>query len=164
MKVEYVNPFLEAFEMVIAKVLEVHPKIGTPYIKEKLNRCGEVVISLGVTGDVSGVIMLNISEDIAKLVASKMINGRKIEEFDEVAKSALSELANMVAVNSISFFSKGGFNVNITPPSLYIGKDMNFYNYLIKSICVPMKFDNISMELDLAISQQQLYNKVLNNY
>lgn len=151
MKAEYINPFLQAFDNVIGQVMSVKASKGNLYVKEGSLKSGEVVITIGVTGDLTGSIILNMSEDSAKYIASKMMFGMEVKELDDMAKSAISELGNMIAGNSASFFMDIGKNINITPPSLYTGSNMTIYAYKGKVLCVPMKLENYTVEIDISL-------------
>lgn len=151
MKAEYINPFLEAFSTVVEQVLCVKPTQGKVFVKDGSQKSGEVAITIGVTGDLSGNIMFNFSKETGKIIASKMMMGMEVKEFDDMAKSAISELANMIAGNSTMYFSNIGVKIDITPPSMYTGTDMSFYSYKSKAICVPMIFQGYEVAIDLAI-------------
>ena len=93
-----------------------------------------------------------MKEDTAKNVASKMMMGMPVAELDDMAKSAIAELGNMVAGNAASNFSSTGLAIDITPPSMYTGKDMSIFSYKAKTICIPMNIENNVVEIDVALS------------
>lgn len=151
MKAEYVNPFLQAFDNVVDQVVNVKPKKGNLFVKEGSVKSGDVVITIGVTGDLNGSVTLNMSEKVARYVASKMMFGMEVKELDDMAKSAISELGNMIAGNSASFFMNIGKSINITPPSLYTGSNMTVYAYKGKALCIPMYIDEEKIEIDISL-------------
>lgn len=151
MRAEYVNAFLQAFDNVVGQVVNVKAERGGLFVKEGSVQSGDVAITIGVTGDLTGSIILNMSEVSAKYIASKMMFGMDIKELDDMAKSAISELGNMIAGNSATFFSQIGKNINITPPSLYTGNNMTVYAYKGKALCVPMKLENQTIEIDISL-------------
>lgn len=152
MKVEYINPFLEAFESVVQQLMNIPVEKGQLFVKEGTQSGHEVITSIGVGGDINGNIILSMSEEDAKLIASKMMLGMEVKELDDMAKSAISELGNMIAGNSTANYSKMGINITITPPSLFCGKDMTIFTYKAKTICVPIKIASSIVEIDLALS------------
>jgi chemotaxis protein CheX len=151
MKAEYVNPFLQAFDNVVGQVINLKAEKGSLYVKEGSVKSGEVVINIGVTGDLTGTVMLNMTNNTARFIASKMMFGMEVKELDDMAKSAISELGNMIAGNSASFFMNIGKNINITPPSLYTGSNMSIYAYKGKALCVPMHIENHKVEIDISL-------------
>lgn len=152
MKAEYVNPFLQAFDSVVGQAVNIRPERGNIFIKEGSVKSSEVIITIGVTGDLTGSVTLSMSEVAARYVASKMMFGMEVKELNDMAKSAISELGNMIAGNSASLFSKMGTNINITPPSLYTGSNMTVYAYKGKALCVPMHVGEEKIEIDISLN------------
>lgn len=152
MKVEYINPFLEAFESVVKQIMNIPVEKGQLYVKEGTQKGQEVIISIGVGGDISGNVIMSMSAEAAKGIASKMMFGMEVKELDDMAKSAISELGNMVAGNSTANYSNMGVNITITPPNLFCGKDMTIFTYKAKTICVPLKISGNTIDIDLALS------------
>lgn len=104
---------------------------------------GGVIINIGVTGPLNGVIMIDMASDSAKLFASKMMMGMAVPELDDLAQSALSEMGNMVCANACTQYSMAGISgLDISPPLLLIGKDGRVRLPFPKRwwwICWPMK-------------------------
>lgn len=74
-------------------------------VPETQNTTQEINILVGVTGAVSGQIIYSMSPDLAKNIASKMLE-RRIETLDRLAQSALCELENMVSGLALSRFAQ----------------------------------------------------------
>ena len=72
MKIEYINPFLVAATSVLSNVCGVKLSAGKPYVKTTSFDESSVVISLGVTGQVSGQVLIAVHQDVACDIASKM--------------------------------------------------------------------------------------------
>ena len=70
-----------------------------------------------VTGDAPGNVLYGFSIGTAKLLAGMMI-GQKITYLDEVATSALGELANMISMHAVAALSEAGFECRFQPPLL----------------------------------------------
>lgn len=153
MKAEYINPFLKAFDSVVEQTMNVKPTKGQLFMKQGSSKSGDVVITIGVTGDLTGSVVLNMSETTAKTLASKMMFGMEVKELDDMAKSAISELGNMVAGNSATYFLELNKNINITPPTLYTGNNMAIYAYKATTLCVPMSVENGTVEIDILLQE-----------
>lgn len=151
MKDEYINSFLSAFENVAAQVLNEEISRGNIYLKDKSKDIDEVLISIGVTGDLKGHIMLSMNEDTALNIASRMMCGMKIMNLDEIAKSAVSELGNMIAGNSAISLFQLGKKVDIKPPELFTSKDI-FEIIDGNAVCVPMKIREDEIEIDICLA------------
>ena len=123
MDAKLVNPFIDAFISVMPQMGFPTPKRGKVYLQNKNIISYGVVVMIGFTRQLRGNVVYNMSEDTAKFIASTMMMGMPIAEFDEMAQSAISEMANMLAANSATNLATLELNVDISPPSLTIGKD-----------------------------------------
>ena len=85
----------------------------------------EVNSIIGVTGQVRGQVLYSMTEETAKKLASTMLMGMPVTEFDELCKSAISELGNMITGNAASELGNSGISCNITPPSLVMGSNVS---------------------------------------
>ena len=80
-----------------------------------------VVVIIGVIGDLHGNVLYTLSKEDAKSVASTMMGGMPLEEFDEMAQSAVSELTNMLAANACSELALREIQCDISTPTLVHG-------------------------------------------
>lgn len=83
---------------------------------------GEVIVMVGVTGRLSGVMALVMARETACGVAGTMM-GETVTELDAMAKSAVAELGNMVAGRATVNLEQLGLSANITPPSVLTGRE-----------------------------------------
>lgn len=118
---EHINPFLKSAEQVLFQVCGIQTKIGA-LSKDSLFIDGNpLFIMLGVTGEITGQVFIVFNFDIAKDIASKMMMGMPVPEIDDMAKSALSELGNMIMGNAATLLSGKNLQIDITPPTLGTG-------------------------------------------
>jgi hypothetical protein len=89
-------PFVEAFFEVLPNFGFKEIKRGQLSLKDKLVSEMNVTALIGLSKDVRGNVAYGMGETTAQNVASCMM-GFPVEEFDEMAKSAVAELANMLA-------------------------------------------------------------------
>lgn len=124
MDVKNINPIFEAFTNVIPQIgfTEVQ-KIELSAAKSVLPYTG-VMVNIGVVGTLKGTIVFEMDTESAKKFASKMMMGMEVAEFDDLAQSAICEMSNMVCANACTQFAKAGIEgLNISPPTLIVGKD-----------------------------------------
>lgn len=121
MKKEYIEPFSNAF-------INIMPQLGVADVKLlSQEECGKqinapgVVCIIGIIGDLHGNVIFAMHEDCAKSIASNMMGGMDVAEFDEIAQSAVSELGNMLAANACMDLSGMGITVDISTPTLMHG-------------------------------------------
>jgi len=83
-----------------------------------------------------------------------MMMGMEVKSLDEMAKSAIAELGNMIMGNVSTEFYNTGVKIDITPPTVLVGNDMAFSTKGIKTICVPLILENVGkIEVDIAITE-----------
>ena len=135
--VAHVNPFLQSSLSVIEMMTQVKVSVGKPSIA-KLNFPGTtVVLQVGVTGVLKGQVLMVMTEENAKFFASKMMMGMPVETLDEMAKSALCGLSNMIMGNTATLFSAGGIAMDITPPISMQGMNLSFQAD-VQALKIPM--------------------------
>lgn len=150
---EHINPFLMAAKKVLQDTCFVEVSIQKPVLKEISFTEGSWAIIIGVTGEMRGQVLLGMTAENACGIASKMCM-MEIKEIDDFAASALSELGNMIMGNAATVFSSQGIGIDITPPTLSHGA-VSFKSSYTKSLCVPMTFEGGSIDLFLALRQEE---------
>jgi chemotaxis protein CheX len=80
--------------------------------------------------------------DTAKNIASVMMGGMPVDEFDEISRSAVSEMGNMIMGNTSTLFANQSVNIDITPPSLLTGEKIELSNK-ISTIVVPLELEGL---------------------
>jgi chemotaxis protein CheX len=119
-------------------------------IKERFIESHGVMIIVGIIGDIKGNIIYSTTIDNAKKMASIMMMGMPVNELDELAQSAISELTNMLTANAAINFSNEDININISTPTLMYGQFTANSNS-DKVLCVQMLINGMSFEVNLAI-------------
>ena len=82
-----------------------------------------------------------------------MMMGMPVDTMDEMAKSALSELGNMIMGNTATLLFNTGVNIDITPPTLMMGEKMQISNTGIKTIGVPLICDLGEITVDISVKE-----------
>ena len=75
-----------------------------------------------------GQAVFAMNQSVALDIASSMMGGMEAVELDELSKSAISELANMILGNTATILYNKGIGIEITPPTFLMGK---IYKYPI---------------------------------
>lgn len=159
MKVEYVNPFIKASMEVINQTTGLQPQLGKIYERTIPYKSDGVIVLIGLVGEFYGSTVISLNKDMACKIASAMMGGFPIETLDEMAKSAVSELCNMILGNVATIFSKNNINVDITPPTVLTGENIQLSVKNSAIICIPLIFDDeLYIELDIAIDENNKRN------
>ena len=150
MNVDYINPFLKAAISIIKDACQVELKVGKPYASSINFTDDTVIILIGVTGEMRGQVVLSMHVDKACNIASRMMMGMPVEQLDDMATSAISELGNMIMGNAATIFSTKGILIDITPPTVCRG-NLTIAQSFAQNICVPLSGGDITIELDVAV-------------
>ncbi len=120
MKAEHVNPFIISVCKIMKDMCMLDLKIGTPSMHQGAYPEDASLIKLGLVGDLTGEVLLNLDHQTALGVVSKMMMS-PMDTIDAIGESAISELGNMVAGNAATVFANSSIMIDITPPQYYIG-------------------------------------------
>jgi len=118
MKAEYINPFLESAKIVIEQVIQIRPATGELALKDIKFVENYIWIQIGLKGQMNGDIVFGLSEEVALKMVSAMMGGFVVSEIDEIVRSAISELGNMISGNASTMLYNLGVKVDITPPKV----------------------------------------------
>jgi len=154
MNVKYINPFLLATRDIVSQVLGLIPAFEKPYLKETpFDTKEELLIIIGVTGEMNGQVLINIDRTSCINIASQMMSGMPTI-FDELSKSAVSELCNMILGTAATYFANQGIAINITSPTILEGQIIKV-SQKQQLICVPVKISE-EMKITVNISTERM--------
>ncbi|MDR2079061.1 MAG: chemotaxis protein CheX [Treponema sp.] len=139
MRVEYINPFVEAAFNVLKEVCNTDVKRGDLYLKSSTMAIMGVAALVGLAGDVEGRVLFDMTKPTALSVAGAM-NGETFIALDEMVKATITELANMITAQAVTKLHDLGFKFDLTPPALFTGENMEISNTLeVEALIVPME-------------------------
>lgn len=141
-------------------VLNVMPMLGisnVAFISEKkyknqIESTGVIGI-IGIIGELTGNVFFSMSEECAKKIASYMMGGMEVAEFDELAQSAISELSNMLAANAGTLLSETGKTIDISTPTLINGA-FTVSPSFAEVICIEMIAEDMPFLIYLSLKEK----------
>jgi Predicted inhibitor of MCP methylation, homolog of CheC len=152
MNIEYINPFIEASQTVLKQVVNVDARLGKVFLKNSPYQGESILIIVGITGKIRGQAIFTMSKGVAFRIASAMMMGMPVDELNEISKSALSELTNMILGNTATLLYNKGIGIEITPPSLLLGENLQISQSKMKTICIPLYLsDDEVLEIDISV-------------
>lgn len=155
MNVDYINPFIEASQSVLMMMTGNKPELGQVYIRKSPFKSDNVAVIVGLTGKIRGQVILSFSQKSALAVASAMMGGMTVSVLDEISKSAISELANMIMGNTATLLASRGIGIDITPPSLFMGEKLLITPANMKTICIPLRIGGEnSIDIDVSLADK----------
>jgi len=151
--VKHINPFIESFTSVMPQIGFNSTRNGNLSLKGKELVYSGVIIIVGIVGEIKGNVVYCIDLECAKKIASTMMMGMPIDEFDEMSKSALSELTNMLTANAATSFYNSGIKIDISTPTLFYGQDISVKMSSNQVLCIQMFADDIPIEINIAFEK-----------
>jgi len=151
MDVKMYTPFIEAFFQVLPSLGFKDVKRGGLELKDKLIATMNVIALVGLSNEVRGNVAYSMTEVTAQKIASIMMMGMPVEQFDDMAQSAVAEMANMLAASATFGLEYSGFAVSISPPTLITGRNINAMVSQVKTLAVEMTTEAGSIEVNIGL-------------
>jgi chemotaxis protein CheX len=118
MKMELIQPFINAADAVLSQGLQSPMAIGNLSMEEEAYRRKGVAAMIRLTGDIEGRIIFDLAPKTAAQVASRFA-GSELPESDDLVREAVCELANQVVGNAVATLNDQGFHFRVHPPELH---------------------------------------------
>lgn len=120
MKVEFVNPFIQAGIDVLVQLVGGGVERGQLAARSALFTSQPISIVVGVSGQISGQVIYGMSQVTAIKIAGAMI-GAPCITCSEQAVSAIGEFGNIISGNAMRLLAESGYSCDITPPTIIRG-------------------------------------------
>ena len=118
MKMELIQPFINAADAVLAQGLQCSTSVGHLSMEEEAYRRHGVAAEIYLTGDIEGRIILDLAPETAVRVASHYA-GAEVPESDDLVRETVCELANQITGNAVTALNDQGFHFRVHPPVLH---------------------------------------------
>jgi CheY-specific phosphatase CheX len=122
MRMELIQPFINAADAVFAESLQGPTKIADLSMEEETYRRKGVAALIHIKGDIEGRIILDLAPDVAVKIACRLA-GSEVEESEEIIRETVCELANMVIGNSVTLLNDQGFRFKVFPPEVHMNEE-----------------------------------------
>ncbi|HOV15685.1 MAG TPA: chemotaxis protein CheX [Spirochaetota bacterium] len=153
MRVEYINPFVESSVSVMREILGIEVKREQISLKSKAVPILDIAVIIGLVGQVEGRVLFDMKLETALKIISKM-NEEEITKFDELAKATITELGNMITGRAVTKLSEMGYRFDVTPPAIFMGKDMEISDVEIEALIVPIETSLGRIEINVALREK----------
>jgi chemotaxis protein CheX len=118
MKMELIQPFINAADAVLADSLQSPTSIGHLSMDEEAYRRKGVAARIAVSGDIEGRIIFDVDPKTAMRVASRFA-GEELPESNDLMCETVCELANQVIGNAVTSLNDQGFHFRVHPPEVH---------------------------------------------
>src|SRR6202453_4908551 len=157
MKMELIQPFINAADAVLSQGLSTSTKVDHLSMEEEAYRRKGVAGMVGLTGDIERRIILDLEPQTALRVASHYA-GADLPESDALIKETIFELANQVVGNAISALNDQGFHFRVHPPLLLTAQEGDKTSEDVEAlmICFETSLGNVFMNVALRYNKRRL--------
>jgi chemotaxis protein CheX len=118
MKMELIQPFINAADAVLAQSLAGTARVGEVSMEEGAYRRRGVAAVVTLRGDIEGRIIFDLERQAAEKVAAALAGG-ETPESDEWVRETICELANQVVGNAVCSLNDQGFHFRLQPPQVH---------------------------------------------
>ena len=119
MRMELIQPFINAADAVFAESLQAPTKIVDLEMEQEAYRRKGVAALIAIKGDIEGRVILDLSPEVALKVASQLA-GTEVVASQQVVRETVCEMANMVIGNSVTLLNDQGFHFKVFPPEIHM--------------------------------------------
>ncbi|MBN2547129.1 MAG: chemotaxis protein CheX [Spirochaetes bacterium] len=152
MRLEYINPFVDSAMDILRTTVTNEINKGELTLRSNIKPMLGLVLIVGITGQATGRVLIDMTQDLGLKIASIM-NNEEIKNFDELANSTLTELANMIVAAAATKLHSSGYTFDITPPAIFIGDNLRISDNKIESLIVPLELLNSKLEINVALKE-----------
>lgn len=145
------EPFVKAAFSVLETIMQDRVERGTLAMRAATFTTQQVTIMAGVNGDVEGVALYGMSMITAEKLASAMMC-EEVNQMNDMAWSAVSELGNMITGNAATLLYDAGIKCDITPPSVLRGVNVEV-STRVPAIVVPVATKFGRIEINVALGE-----------
>jgi chemotaxis protein CheX len=157
LKAEYINPVIQGAQTILAQLVGEKATMGKVSIKKSISEDGlEIVIVIGLVGELKGYAMFVMDHDTGHFLASKFMEGMPDNMVEELLSSAVSEITNMVSGKISALYCDIGIKSDISPPQFTEPPPGGFFKFLpngAQVVCIPLTFEcGRSLEIELCFA------------
>src|SRR6056297_165337 len=151
MDVKVINAMLPIFVKVFNETIHSKVELEKPVISKELAKGYDLVTVVGYNGYMEGNLVYGFTSELGMVIVSKMM-GMPYEKLDDLAMSAIGELGNMVSGNIAMNLEQIGKPIDITPPSVIVGKEIqvNVEGVILK---IPASISEYHFEVNMVMRE-----------
>ena len=124
MKVDYINPFVETINNILATMASMSCEYSKPYVKADTAPLGVVTGMIPMSGEaVKGSLAITFSEGAIMKISSNML-GEEIVTFDDTCRDLTGELTNMLSGGARKLLWEKGYDFEMAQPHLLTGAEL----------------------------------------
>ncbi|MEZ8222218.1 flagellar motor switch protein FliM [Candidatus Fervidibacteria bacterium JGI MDM2 JNZ-1-D12] len=158
--VEVANPILMAASEALEGMAGLTVERGRPSFRLSAYTEGDITVAISVEGAVKGIILLELSYKTAfhmlqQMLGEELNTNLPISDFlqeSELARSALQEIANILAGRSAMHLEETGKSCVISPPELLMRRGVLLSERDFRQLIIPLNTEAGELNLAIALS------------
>lgn len=155
MEDKVIKCFVNSAVNVLGAELGCAVTVGEPTVEETEYVANGVTGTVGVTGNLRGMVVFGLTESTALALISHMM-GMPYEKLDSMAQSGIAELGNVIAGSAVTSLTRLGYQCGITPPAVVIGEKSiaTMLNHERTLLPIETQFGTLDMQVMLRENAQ----------
>lgn len=119
--VNLINPFISATNTALEMMAMIKPERKKVYLKTDNVLVGDISGVMGLSGEVSGSIIVSFTKDSACLLVGNML-GASYDDINDEVKDGIQEIVNLIAGQAKSMLKDTDYHFQVSIPTCIIGK------------------------------------------
>jgi len=152
MNVKFLNPFVDAAYDIIKAETGFELQRGQLGLEKNAYVTEDLTVIISLVGAVEGNVFYSMSKSTALQLVSSIL-GQEINEMDPLMQSGIAELGNVITGNASIKLANSGYESNISPPTLLVGKGATIYTLDIARVVVPLFSESLELKIHLALRE-----------
>mgnify|MGYP000159187509 CR=1 FL=1 len=152
MNVKFLNPFVEAASEVLKAEVNLNISRGNLSMQKSSLTADDVTVMISLVGNVQGVVLYGMSTNTSISIVSRIL-GQEFSDFDTLAQSGVAEIGNVITGRATIKLSEAGYQANISPPTLIIGRGIQVSTLDFPRLIVPLVTEAGDIMVHLALRE-----------
>jgi chemotaxis protein CheX len=156
MKVEFINPFLNATKNVLETMCQTAVKANKPSLKQDKYSYGAITGIIGMaSATISGCMVLSFSESCILRIVANMLYEEPKAAIDDDIIDAVGELTNMICGGAKAQLAKLNHKFDLATPTMITGKGIEIaYHTEAPTIVIPFSTDHGDFVVEANLSEK----------
>jgi chemotaxis protein CheX len=150
MNVKFINPFIEATYEIIKLEAGYEMRRGQLDLDREPYSTDDLTVIISLVGAVEGNVMYSMSKQTVLALVSRMM-GQSMDAMDPMVQSGIAELGNVITGRAGIKLAQHGYETNISPPALLMGKGATIYTLDISRVVVSLTSNDIIVKIHVAL-------------
>lgn len=152
MNVKFLNPFVDAAYEVLKTETLNDVQRGDLRLDQGNYYTDDLTVILSIVGAVEGTVFYSMDEQTAIKIGS-IIMGDTYDTLDYLIQSGIAELGNVITGRASMKLAEAGYEANISPPSLILGKGASISTLDYPRLVIPLTTVGGKVTVHIALRQ-----------